>query len=234
MATASALDGTVAKDAESGGDGGKKTGSKLIDDAESSVGAGARTDGGLDSMFENLEIGEDEFDDFVLDEDEKELADSNRWLAVAKVHKLPEAYQKEKVIKPLIARSAGEVTAVEMIPPGAFRGDFVRLRVKHDVNKPLTRFVSIVLSGKRFLYAVKYEKLGQLCYACGLIGHEYKECGDGVYEEKNLKFGDWIYANGRGRGFSSARGGMREGIGSSRGMGDEGSISRGRGAMGKG
>jgi hypothetical protein len=32
------------------------------------------------------------------------------------VHKLPEAYMKKNVIKPLIARSTGEVIAVEMIP----------------------------------------------------------------------------------------------------------------------
>jgi hypothetical protein len=37
-------------------------------------------------MFDRLEVGEEQFDGFVLDEVVEEIADVIRWLAVARVH----------------------------------------------------------------------------------------------------------------------------------------------------
>jgi hypothetical protein len=41
---------------------------------------------------------------------------------------------------------------------------------------------------------VKSEKLGTFFFASGLIGHEHKECGIGVFEDKDLTFAEWIHA----------------------------------------
>jgi hypothetical protein len=41
---------------------------------------------------------------------------------------------------------------------------------------------------------LKYESIGQLCYASVLTGHIHKECGIGAFEEDDMKFDEWIYA----------------------------------------
>ena len=113
--------------------------------------------------------------DGLSDPDDVESEFMSIWL---QVHKLSEGYGKEVVSQP-VGCVASEIMVVERNP--------VRMMVKHDV--PLTRFV-LSRDAKRHLFAVKYEILGMMCYAFGLIGHVYKECGLGTHDEKDLKYGD--------------------------------------------
>ncbi|KAE8817259.1 hypothetical protein D1007_05153 [Hordeum vulgare] len=71
--------------------------------------------------------------------------------------------------------------------------DYIRVRVDHDIQQPLTKFVSIVRAKERQVCMVHYENLARFCKVCGLVGHDYKECGLGINDEKKLKYGDWIY-----------------------------------------
>jgi hypothetical protein len=73
----------------------------------------------------------------------------------------------------------------------------VRLRVRIEVAKPLTRFVSLTIPEGKKRLAVKYEKIPFFCKRCGLIGHDHEECGDGVWEEKQLQYGTWMLATRR-------------------------------------
>jgi hypothetical protein len=59
---------------------------KDADDEEASSSTGVQKERDLDTMFDHLEIGEDEFDDFIIAEDDPVIVEGARWLAVGRVH----------------------------------------------------------------------------------------------------------------------------------------------------
>jgi hypothetical protein len=87
------------------------------------------------------------------------------------------------------------VKEVQFSPKLFFEGNYVCIRVRIDVTKPLMRFVSLTIpvEGRRRL-PVKYEKIPFFCKRCGLFGHDHEECGDGVWEERQLQYGSWLLA----------------------------------------
>ncbi|KAM0867345.1 hypothetical protein ACQ4PT_042047 [Festuca glaucescens] len=82
----------------------------------------------------------------------------------AQIHGIPELYQKDAVVDDL-ARWIGKVKEVQMSPKLFFEGNYVRIRVRIEVSKPLPRFVSLTLPKGKKRLAVKYEKV-QSTYAC--------------------------------------------------------------------
>ncbi|KAE8814265.1 hypothetical protein D1007_08326 [Hordeum vulgare] len=92
------------------------------------------------------------------------------WL---QIHKLSDPYCKENIMEKLL-KGAREI--LEMRLNGNICGDYVRVRVNHDIRQPLMKFVSIVRVKERQVYLVRYEKLVRFCKMCGLVGHEHKEC----------------------------------------------------------
>jgi hypothetical protein len=94
------------------------------------------------------------------------------------------------VVRQLVSQPAGEGLIVEMNPAKGFKCDFVCVRMRQDVRRPLSCFVSISLEGKRSVFEVKSEKLGMFCFTCWLIDHEHRECGTSVFEDKDLTFGE--------------------------------------------
>jgi sporulation protein YlmC with PRC-barrel domain len=115
----------------------------------------------------------------------------------AQIHGISELYRKTEVVDDL-ARRIGKVKEVQMNPKPFFEGNYVRIRVRLEIAKPLMRFVSLSVTGigrKRF--AVKYEKIPYYCKQCGLLGHDHEECGDGVWEEKQFQYVEWMIAKRR-------------------------------------
>jgi hypothetical protein len=165
-----------------------------------------------------------------------ETVDLNFFTTWLQIHKIPVGYRKESFIKNLTERKVGKVVETQLNVLGA--GNFVRVRVRLDVRKPLARFVSVSREGEREIYPIKFEKMPRFCGACGFVGHTHLECGTGEFDEDKLKWGDFLKADwdswhargtGGSRGGSSGRGvGDRTSRGRMGGRGREG-VSAGRG-----
>ena len=78
----------------------------------------------------------------------------------------------------MIAMKIGPVEKLELDDQDRAWGAYLRAKVQINITKPLMRGVSI-FSTKRQVkewYEVRYEKLPNYCYSCGIIGHSSVEC----------------------------------------------------------
>lgn len=112
---------------------------------------------------------------------------------------LPTGFKTERVGRQ-IGDKIGETLLVETDENIGGWQDYLRIKIKLNIEKPLTRvvYLSIGKNGKREAFRVQYEKLSiaKFCAICGLLGHIDSECGDGVHGEKAIQYGEWLIASG--------------------------------------
>lgn len=116
--------------------------------------------------------------------------------------------------------------------PNGFVGEFIRVRVKMDVGKKLTRVVRLIKAGETKNYSVKYEILPTFCYECGMMGHWYEECGTGEHDRSKFEWGPFLLSS---RGMAGGGQGSRfAGLGRGDHTGEDyvGGRGRGRGRRG--
>ena len=74
--------------------------------------------------------------------------------------------------------------------------DYVWVRIKMDLTKPLICFVTLEVEGKQnMIFQVLYEKIPEFCNVCGLLGHVVLECGNGVHPPEAMQYGRWMLAD---------------------------------------
>lgn len=93
----------------------------------------------------------------------------------------------------------GSVVEIENDKINELTGPFMRIRVVIDISKPLRRGLKLKTTEEKSVWCpILYEKLPDLCFGCGLIGHSFRECQTTVIsntEKQVQKYGDWMRAS---------------------------------------
>ncbi|XP_023917240.1 uncharacterized protein LOC112028778 [Quercus suber] len=80
-------------------------------------------------------------------------------------------------------------------------GGFMRVRVLVDISQPLCRGRVLTLDDDKELWvSFRYERLPNICYWCGCLTHNDRDCerwidNEGTLDESDREFGPWIRAS---------------------------------------
>ncbi|XP_074344237.1 uncharacterized protein LOC141683421 [Apium graveolens] len=125
------------------------------------------------------------------------------------IHDLPVGYMSEAVGKQL-GNFFGSFIQYDSNNNSSIWRDFLRLRVRVDVRKPLKRKKKICKKDKsEVIIHCKYEKLGDFCFIFGLLSHTERFCKkkfEGEGTEITNEWNGWLRAlPRRGGGGSKSR-----------------------------
>jgi 14-3-3 protein epsilon len=101
------------------------------------------------------------------------LVHTNLWV---QIHNLPMGLMKESVgVK--LANYIGSYVEYDKNNTSSFWRQYMRVRVKVDVRKPLKKDTKVMNKhGQWCTVNFKYEKLGVFCFVCGIMGHAENKC----------------------------------------------------------
>ncbi|XP_065855075.1 uncharacterized protein [Euphorbia lathyris] len=113
------------------------------------------------------------------------------------VFDLPIGFQTEAACK-AIGNQVGQFLESDPKNFSRLRRSFLRIKVTIDVRKPLRTGQKLKRSGGDWLWVnIRYERLPQFCFYCGVIGHSDKFCPQLFNEtERSVerKYGSWLRA----------------------------------------
>ncbi|TXG53380.1 hypothetical protein EZV62_022549 [Acer yangbiense] len=129
------------------------------------------------------------------------------------IHQVPMLCMNSRITK-ILAKQIGIVVEIPADSKESW-GKFLRVRVRIDISKPLKRCLKVRLEGfeKAIVALIHYERLLELCFAYGKIGHVMRDCCDEeakkeALDGKTTRYGVWMKAaapKGLKRGVSTGR-----------------------------
>jgi hypothetical protein len=95
-----------------------------------------------------------------------------------------------------VGDAAGEFLEVDVGEDGTAVGEYLRVKVKMNILNPLLRgmMVQVGANNMEKWCPFEYEFLPELCYTCGLIGHEVSSCATKLGRGETQQYGRWMRA----------------------------------------
>ena len=94
------------------------------------------------------------------------------------VHDIPVRFMNQKVADGICSNVGMVIKKSETEGEG---GSFMRVRVRLDITIPLSRGRKVSLGqGKELWVSFKYERLPNICYWCGYLNHDDRDCVSGL------------------------------------------------------
>lgn len=119
------------------------------------------------------------------------------WL---QIYDLPTGFMSESVGKQL-GDFFGEFLEYDHKNNGSIWREYMRIRVRLDVRRPLKRKKKIVKrNGSEVIVSCKYERLGDFCFTCGVMTHTERYCRKFLNRgsvELDKEWGSWLRAQPR-------------------------------------
>jgi hypothetical protein len=108
-----------------------------------------------------------------------------------------------------IGSSMGKVEEVDVDDGGMGWGEFLRVKITLDLQKPLMRGRMLKINGSTTLVKFQYEKLPKFCFRCGVIKHGNTGCSERREARKQhapVEYGMWLRASSPKRIFGARSG----------------------------
>lgn len=116
------------------------------------------------------------------------------------IHDLPNSFMTEAVGQQL-GNFFGSFVQYDPKNNSSIWRECMRIKIMLDVRKPLKRRKKIKRkNGSEFVVSCKYERLGDFCFACGLVTHTERFCRRSIdlrSEEGTREWGSWLRAPAR-------------------------------------
>lgn len=91
-----------------------------------------------------------------------------------KIYDLPMSWRNRKFAEHIGNKIGAfvDVDQLELLIPSKA----LKIRIDCDLHKPLRRGLMLKVNGESTWFKMKYHKLLDFCYACGMLGHIYRRC----------------------------------------------------------